>query len=149
MKVSGSRGRSSSVSTAKGEARRGVEARPGAFLQALTAAETANLQRDVEEDFQSVEEAARALKKSPTMENLIAFKRAIRDFLTKVLNGAYAVEHVRILTRRGRPAVSVLVRTVDERLEQLAREVMSAAKDAVAIAALIDDIRGIILDYFR
>lgn len=149
MKVSGSRGRSSSVSAVKGEAKRGAEARAVSFLQALTAAETAGFQRDFDESFQWVEEAARALKKSPTMENLIAYKRAIHDFLTKVLNNAYAVEHVRILTRRGRPAISVLVRTVDERLERLAREVMNAAKDATAIAAMIDDIRGIILDFFR
>lgn len=149
MKVSSSRGRSPSVSTAKGEARRSVEVRQGAFLRALEAAETAAMHRDFEEGFQSVEEAARALKQSPTLENLHAYKRAIHDFLTKVVSGAYTVEHMRTFTRKGRPAISVLVRTVDERLEQLAREVMSASKDATAIAAMIDDIRGIILDYFR
>lgn len=128
---------------------RGIETRHGAFLEALQAAETVGMHRDFQEGYQSVEEAARALKDSPTLENLIAYKRAIHDFLTRVLSSAYAVEHVRTFTRRGRPTISVLVRTVDERLEELAREVLGASKDATAIAAMIDDIRGIILDYFR
>src|SRR5690606_6445610 len=49
VKVSSSRGRSPSVSTAKGEARRSVEVRQGAFLRALEAAETAAMHRDFEE----------------------------------------------------------------------------------------------------
>ena len=93
--------------------------------------------------------AAARLKESPTLENLNAYKRAIHDFLEQVINGAYSVQHIRTFTRKGRPAVSVWSVTIDERLEELAREVLSNVQDATAIAAKIDDIRGIILDYFR
>lgn len=149
MKVSASRSRGSPVTPAKGEAKRGVELRHGAFLDALQAAETKVINQDIHRDFESVEAAARALKDSPTLDNLNAYKRAIHEFLQRVISGAYSVHHVRSFSRRGRPVVSVLVRTVDEHLEELARHVLADSKDATAIAAKIDDIRGILLDYFR
>ena len=98
MKVSSPRGQRSSLATSKGEAKRSVEVRHGAFLEALQAAESAGMQREVGAGFESVEEAGRALKASPTMENLIAYKKAIHDFLSQVLNSAYVVQHVRTFT---------------------------------------------------
>lgn len=149
MKVSASRSRASSFSPSRGEAKRGVEVRHSAFLEALQAAENKAAQSEIHREFQSVEAAARALKESPTLENLNAYKRAIHDFIERVINQAYSVHHVRTFSRKGRPVLSVLVRTIDEQLEELARQVLSNAQDATAIAAKIDDIRGIILDYFR
>lgn len=150
MKVSGSKRREAALSPAKGDSKRGVGVRHGAFLEALQAAEAlSSSPPSVEESFEPVEAAAKALKESPTFENLTAYKRALREFLSRILGEAYVVQHVRVLTRRGRPSVSVLVRTLDAHLDELARLVLSGTRDALAIAAKIDDIRGLIFDYIR
>jgi len=150
VKVSGSKRRAVAPSPAKGEARRGVGIRHSPFLEALQSAETTHaLPYEIRANYEPVEAAAQALKRSPTLENLIAYRQALKEFLSGILERAYLVEHVRVFTRRGRPSVSVLVRIVDAKLDELAHLVLSGTKDALSIAARIDDIRGIIFDYFR
>lgn len=150
MKVSHSKRRQAPTSPPKGEAKRSAGIRHGAFLEALQAAEAVSgTAPPGDAGLEPVEAAARALKESPTFENLVAFKQAVKEFLSSVLEKAYVVHHVRSFSRRGRPSVSVLVRTVDEKLDELARLVLAGTRDAMAIAAKIDDIRGILLDYFR
>lgn len=96
----------------------------------------------------SVDRAGRALKESPTIERLEAYKEAIREVLTE-LQKAYRVEELRGFSRYGKRTIHVLVRVVDESLDELARLVIARSQDTLRIAARIDDIRGILLDYRR
>lgn len=149
MKVGGTRRQDAARSAVVGERKRSVELRHSEFFEALRAAEAQHAtQEEVRALFEPVEAAAQALKRAPTLENLAAYKQAMKEFLSRILQQAYLVDHVRTF-RRGRPSVSVLVRTIDAQLDELARLVLAQTRDALAIAAKIDEIRGIILDYFR
>lgn len=83
------------------------------------------------------------------MANLRRFKEVVRSLLKKVLDNAYVVEEVRAFNRRGRQSVAMLVRTIDKELDELGRLILAKAQDPLKIAAKIDDIRGLILDYLR
>lgn len=149
MKVSRSKvGRDGIARNERRERRRvGVQHTP--FLEALHAADMDQMRRQVEPDFDDLEAAAQRLKESPTMANLRQYKEAIKRVLTKVLESAYVVEEVRAFNRRGRQTVSMLVRTIDRELDELGRLILAKAQDTLAIAAKIDDIRGLIFDYLR
>lgn len=118
------------------------------FAEALQEAEVERARANVQAGIESIDKAAQDLRDSPTMERLIAYKRAIHDVLSKLLD-AYSVEELRGFNRFGKRTIHVLVRIVDEKLEELARLVLSNAQDALAIAARLDDIRGILLDSVR
>lgn len=83
------------------------------------------------------------------MENLRRFKDVVRSLLKKVLENAYVVEEVRSFNRRGRQTIAMLVRTIDKELDELGRLILAKVQDPLKIAAKIDDIRGLIFDYFR
>ncbi len=118
------------------------------FAEALSGAEADLAQARVQADLESIDNAALALRDAPTRENLDKYRRAIRDVLYGLLQ-AYEVESVTGFNRFGKRTFHVLVRVVDQELDQLARLVLSKAKDSLAIAAKIDDIRGILLDSIR
>lgn len=102
----------------------------------------------VEADLDAVDRAAAQLRRCPTLENLRAYREAIRAFLAKALS-AYQVDEVRTFSRHGKRSITFLIRIVDARLDQLARIVLEDARDTLAIAAQLDDIRGLLLDCIR
>lgn len=126
-----------------------MEVQHSPFLEALRAADMERVRLEVEPDFDALDEAAKRLKESPTMANLRRFKEVVRSLLKKVLDNAYVVEEVRAFNRRGRQSVAMLVRTIDKELDELGRLILAKAQDPLKIAAKIDDIRGLILDYLR
>lgn len=113
-------------------------------LQNETVRETAL----AEEDLEAVDRAAAALRSAPTLDNLRIYREAIRAFLAKAL-AAYQVDEVRTFNRYGKRSITYLVRIVDARLDQLARTVLANARDTLAIAVQLDDIRGLLLDCIR
>ena len=52
------------------------------------------------------------------------------------------------LDRRGRHRVYGIVRLVDEKLDELAQELMKDEKDNLSILSKVDEIRGLLLDLF-
>jgi len=118
------------------------------FADLLHQAEVDEARANLQAGLEMIDRAAHALRDSPSLETLNQYKKAIRDVLAPLL-AAYSVEELRGFNRYGKRTIHVLVRIVDEKLDELARLVLSNAQDALAIAARIDDIRGILLDWLR
>lgn len=119
-----------------------------AFADALREIEVSQAHQRAEAGIESIDRAAALLRNHPTRENLELFKGAIRDVLSALLQ-AYEVETLTGFSRLGKRTIHVLVRTVDQELDELARLVLSKAHDSLAIAAKIDDVRGLLLDFLR
>lgn len=149
MKVSRSKGRRGGYpATAGARFSRGESAAPPfrAILERIDEERGGN---DVAFDLSSVDEAAKALKASPTLDNWRAYRDAVRAVLGEITKSAYRVEEIRSFDKRGRRTLAMLVMTVDQRLDELGRLILSGAQDSLAIAAKIDDIRGILHDHLR
>ena len=125
-----------------------LNAGPSGFVEALNDAVSGRGERMTEADLETVDRCAAALRRSPTLENLRAYREAIRSFLARLL-AAYSVEEIRGFNRFGKRSITVLVRVVDAELDELARMVLQRSQETLAIAAKLDDIRGILLDYIR
>ncbi len=91
------------------------------------------------------------LKKDHTLRKLMDYKKAVRHFLDMILKNAY--KHVQVKgavnPRTMLQREYSLIQVVDERLERLARAVLSEQADAFIILERIDEIRGLLIDYRR
>ena len=72
----------------------------------------------------------------------------IMDFLYEIVNRSHKFSRENFLDRRGRHRVYGIVRLVDEKLDELAQELMKEEKDKIAILAKVGEIRGLLLDIF-
>ena len=72
----------------------------------------------------------------------------IKDFMNEIVNRSHKFSRENFLDRRGRHRVYGIVRLVDEKLDELAQELMKEEKDEIAILAKVGEIRGLLLDIF-
>jgi hypothetical protein len=134
-------------------------AKAGVFRSALREAEGAELtpaaegapfsEAEAAELLDSVHAAGEDLKKDPNGERVKAYKSAVRNFVHYVVERAYDVSEKtsggNILKRKKFTTVVV----IDERLERLAAEVLSAQRDKLDILRRLDEIHGLLVDLLR
>ncbi|PKL07885.1 MAG: DUF327 domain-containing protein [Spirochaetae bacterium HGW-Spirochaetae-7] len=97
----------------------------------------------------TVHGAGEELKRDPNGENVRAYKAAVRNFVHYVVERAYDVVERssggNILKRKKFTTVVV----IDERLERLGAEVLSAQRDKLEILRRLDEIHGLLVDLLR
>ena len=97
----------------------------------------------------SVHVAGEDLKRDANPESVKAYKLAVRNFVHYVVEHAYDVVEKSsggsILKRKKFTTVVV----IDERLERLAAEVVSAQRDKLDILRRLDEIHGLLVDLLR
>ena len=74
------------------------------------------------------------------------YRTLISELLDEVVSNAYAFQKENSFDSRGRPRVYSLIRKVNDKLEELAKEILSDNQDSIKIISKIDDIRGLIID---
>lgn len=134
-------------------------ARTGAFRTLLHGAEEAEKTPAAEglpfseaaasELLDSVYSAGDSLKRDQGPEQVKAYKAAVRNFVHYVVERAYDVstqESGRSILKRKKFTVVVVI---DEKLERLAAEVLSAQRDKLDILRRIDEIHGLLVDLLR
>jgi uncharacterized protein len=97
----------------------------------------------------SVHATGEDLKRDPNAESVKSYKLAVRNFVHYVVEHAYDVVEKNsggnILKRKKFTTVIV----IDERLERLAAEVVSAQRDKLDILRRLDEIYGLLVDLLR
>lgn len=74
------------------------------------------------------------------------YRSMIKDFMNEIVNRSHKFSRENFLDRRGRHRVYGIIRLVDEKLDELAQELVKEEKDKLAILARVDEIRGLLLD---
>ncbi len=97
----------------------------------------------------AVHASGEELKRDPDSARVKAYKAAVRDFVHYVVGRAYDVVEKssggNILKRKKFTTVVV----IDEKLERLAAEVLSAQRDKLDILRRLDEIHGLLVDLLR
>jgi len=118
------------------------DATPAALGEPYSDAEVAEL-------LDGVHTAGDALRRDQNTENVKAYKKSVRDFVHYVVERAYTLEERtsgrNILKRKKFTSVAV----IDEKLERLAAEVMSAQRDRLDILRRMDEIHGLLVDLMQ
>ncbi len=90
-----------------------------------------------------------ALVAAPTLENVRRYREGIGHFMKYLVDHALAVEErtsgANILKRKK----YVLIKTVDEKLEALARDFLSGQKPSIDLAGRVNEINGLLVDLMR
>ncbi len=93
-----------------------------------------------------IEKQGKRLASHIDVSELKAYKRLVMEFMNEAVRSSSRFSKDSFLDRRGRHRVFSTIKIVNEKLEQLTREVLSSEKDNLAILGRIEDIRGLILD---
>lgn len=88
------------------------------------------------------------ITKRMDVKDMRRYRALIRDFMNEIVNRSHKFSRENFLDRRGRHRVYGIVRLVDEKLDELAQELMKEEKDEIAILAKVGEIRGLLLDIF-
>lgn len=114
---------------------------------------------------EEVEKAGNLLSSEITMENLQKFKESIRQFLTYIEKNNFEVKTTIVMDRRKRmpemasplPVFSsyqtpptkktkTTFTVINEKLDELTRDMLSLQADNIKILAQVEDIKGLIID---
>ena len=88
------------------------------------------------------------ITKRMDVKDMRRYRAPIKDFMNEIVNRSHKFSRENFLDRRGRHRVYGIVRLVDEKLDELAQELMKEEKDEIAILAKVGEIRGLLLDIF-
>lgn len=88
------------------------------------------------------------LVKRMDVKDMKHYRTLIKEFMNEIVNRTHKFSRENFLDRRGRHRVYGIVRLVDEKLDELAQELVKDEKDKLSILAKVDEIRGLILDIF-
>ncbi len=119
---------------------------PHSFLEALE--ETSMSHKEVEQSLALLEELSDKLRRSPIFENLVRYKKAVRQFLKKTLQEIYFLEERVFYDSMGSRRVFLIAEQVDAELEMLTRDILHNQAKTLDVARRLDEIRGMILDIY-
>ena len=89
---------------------------------------------------------AERLSKRADIKEFEKYRGLIRDFIDEVVSNCYAFSKDNAFGTRGRHRFFATVKTIDQKLDAMAKDVLSGQADNIELLHQIDDIRGLILD---
>lgn len=88
------------------------------------------------------------LGKHRDVKDMKKYRGLIKEFMNEIVNHSHTFTRENFLDKRGRHRVYGIIRLVDEKLDELAKELVKDEKDNLSILNKIGEIRGLILDIF-
>ena len=95
---------------------------------------------------ENIDEQADKLVKRADIGEFTKYRRMIRDFLDDIVSNGYEFSKENKYGARGRNRFFATVKTIDEKLDEMAKEVLEEQSDSIKLLDSIDDIRGLLLD---
>lgn len=124
------------------------ETRATAFRDELRLREVER-EKAAEQALADLDAAADKLRSEASLQALAEYKAALKAALGDAVRRAYRVHTETGFAGGGRRRLLYVVRIVDAKLEELARMLMARERDNLAIAARLDEIRGMLLDLYQ
>ena len=82
------------------------------------------------------------------IEDLIEYKKLVKEFLNISVNNSHVFYKENSLDRRGRHRVYSIVKQVDKELDELTKDFLNIEGNRLKILNRLDDIKGLLLDIF-
>jgi uncharacterized protein YaaR (DUF327 family) len=124
------------------------EVRPASeslFEQELNQHREENLRLKMQELLEEMDGIQKRLKTNLNINDLMLYKKLVKNFLQEATNRAYSLNQERGRNRRGRTLL-ITVKTIDQEMEQLIADFMNHAQEPVDILQTLDKIRGMLID---
>jgi uncharacterized protein YaaR (DUF327 family) len=118
------------------------------FSEHLRAAENAKLKQTIDIELDTISEIGQRLVKNMSLSDFKEYKQRITNFLKMCISQGFSFEEERLGSRFGRTKVLAIVKTINQKLVDLGKELLSKNKDSLKVLALVDEIRGMLLDFY-
>ena len=95
-----------------------------------------------------IDESSAELRKSPTPEGIRRYRQLVKEFMKEALSDAYQVDSEAKWDRMGNRREFVLVKKINQSLEELMDAFTSQEKKQLDLIAKLDEIRGMLIDLY-
>ena len=119
-----------------------------AFARQLTTLSEAQYQRYVHDLQERIFKQGEKLKQKADLKAVMEYRALIGELLEEVASNAFEGFKAQALDAKGRHKTHFVIRSVNEKLEELTREILSDQQDNIRILQMVDDIRGLLVDMF-
>ena len=131
------------------EAQAQVNQSDGTFKFTLAShIQEAELQARLNGLMEEISRQGERLSKKRDIRDMKKYRGLIREFMNEIITRSHEFSRENFLDRRGRHRVYGIVRMLDEKLDELAQELVRDEKNNLAILEKIGEIRGLLLDIF-
>ena len=103
---------------------------------------------EMEAMLKKIDEQAVRLTKTPTYEELKAYRTMIKNFVGAAISNMYEVHTSAGWDRMGRQRVYTTVRKIDRKLEEMAEKIRLGHSEQLDVIAAHDAIRGMLVDLY-
>jgi len=93
----------------------------------------------------AVHSAGSDLIDRPFQDEILRYKKAVRDFIHYVVSNAFALEESQTW-RKGKKINNFQIQVIDKKLDELAAAVLSGQASQLEMVSKIGEIRGLLVD---
>ncbi len=119
-----------------------------AFSRQMTKLSETHYQHYINDLQERIYKQGERLKEKADLSVLSEYRQLIGELLGETASNAFACIKSRMFDAKGRHKVVLVVRSVNQKLEQLAAQILSEQSDNIKLLQLVDDIRGLLVDLF-
>jgi len=128
-----------------GAAKEGGKAAAAPFIEQLSAARERANREALDQYLGALDDAAGALAKNPTRENLDRYKALLQKFMQGAVALTFSTNKQQVFNRKTGFETRV-VHKIDEAVKQLTEEVLAKNRRPMRILEKIGEIRGLLVD---
>ena len=118
------------------------------FYEHFEAASKVHFIHHLDQELETIYEIGRRLSRTMNIADLKEYKQKIADFLQLCISQGFCFKEEKLPYHYGRTKVLSIVKTVNQKLITLAEMLLSENSDSMKIVALVDEIRGLLLDIY-
>ena len=118
------------------------------FSEHLKTFSVSHLREHMEGELVAIEEQGRRLCRRMTLGDLRKYKQMVADFIRACISQGLSLKEEQHTTGFGRTKMLSVIKTVNEKLLSLAQLLLSENQDPLKAMALVDEIRGLLLDLY-
>ncbi|OOB78183.1 MAG: hypothetical protein ATN34_00420 [Epulopiscium sp. Nele67-Bin002] len=97
---------------------------------------------------ETITEQGKKISKHMDIRDIKSYRQMISEFMNEVTTNSHKFSRENTLDKRGRHRVYGIIRNVNDKLDELAEELMRTEKNQISILDKIGEIQGLILDLF-
>lgn len=112
----------------------------------LSQIEAGDLQDKLTEMVENITNQGKKIAEHMDIRDLKMYRSMISTFLNEVVANSHQFSRENFLDRRGRHRVYGIIRQVNDKLDELAKELINSEKNQVEILERIGEIQGLVLD---
>lgn len=116
------------------------------FKIKLNEIEQESIRTELKSLYEKIETTAGKLSEKLFIDDLISYKKLVREFLNIAVNNSHVFFKENSLDRRGRHRIYSLVKKVDQELDELTQEFIDLESNRLNILKKLNHIQGILMD---